>query len=79
MTINLEETDEYTGDNLPLEIEERKDNIATQYKEYVESLSREELIELHKAKLELLTTEQLRQREIEDDYMGCDNCDFEPN
>jgi len=71
-------TDEYTGDNLPLEIEERKDNIATQYKEYVESLSREELIELHKAKLELLTTEQLRQREIEDDYMGCDNCEFEP-
>ncbi len=62
---------EYTGDNLPLEIEERKDEIAEQYKEYVENLGREEL-------LDRLTTKQLIEKIIDDDYLGSDDCNFEP-
>ncbi len=69
MDVSPEE--EYTGDNLPLEIEERKDNIAEQYKEYVENLDRGEL-------LDRLTTEQLKEKIIKDDYLGeCDQ-EFEP-
>ncbi len=69
--VTPEQKDEYTGDNLPLEIEERKDNIAEQYKEYIESLSRSELIEM-------LTMKQLREKIIDDDYMGEIDCGFEP-
>ena len=62
---------EYTGDNLPLEIEDRKNEIAEQYREYVDNLNRSEL-------RERLTIEQLREKIIDDDYLGENDCGFEP-
>jgi len=67
----MTDSDEYTSDNLPLDIEDRKNEIAVQYKEYVESLNRNDC-------LDRLTTEQLREKLIEDDYLGSDDCNFEP-
>ncbi len=63
--------EEYTGDNLPLEIEDRKNEIAEQYKEYVDSFTRKEC-------LDRLTLEQLREKIIDDDYLGSDDWRFEP-
>lgn len=67
--------EEYTGDNLPLEIEERKDEIAEQYRVYLETRTREELIEL-------LTINQtncsLIESIMETDRMGSDNKTFKP-
>ncbi|HDY67622.1 hypothetical protein LCGC14_2096980 [marine sediment metagenome] len=71
----MSDLDEYTGDNLPLEIEERKDNIAEQYRQYLESLSREELIE----KLTInQTNDSLIENIMETDQMGQEDCGFEP-
>lgn len=67
--------EEYTGDNLPLEIEDRKNDIAVQYKEYLETRTREELIEI-------LTINQtdcsLIESIMETDQMAEDNKDFKP-
>ncbi len=71
----MSDLDEYTGDNLPLEIEERKDNIIHQYREYLETLSREELIE----KLIInQTDDSLIENIMEIDQMGEEDCGFEP-
>ena len=73
----MSDLDEYTGtgDNLPLEIEDRKDNIIKQYRDYLESLSREELIE----KLTISQTDDsLIENIMEIDKMGeCDQ-EFKP-
>ena len=71
----MSDLDEYTGDNLPLEIEDRKNNIIQQYREYLETLSREELIE----KLTISQTDdRLIENIIEIDKMGQEDSGFEP-
>ncbi len=68
-------TNEYTGDKLPLEIDERKENIIQQYRRYLETRTREELIEILTISQ---TDDSLIESIMETDQMGEENCDFEP-
>jgi hypothetical protein len=76
MSITPEEIEEeYTGDNLPLDIEERKENIIQQYQHYLETRTEHELryiLTINKCKGRLISMI------MEDDQMGEENCDFEP-
>lgn len=66
---------EWEGNNLLLEIDTRKEAIIEQYQRYLETMTREELIEI----LTINQTDCSLVESIMDiDNMGSDNCDFEP-